>query len=171
MNGAPGAVRFCFKRQDKMGKRSKIAQQAFDIAQPVAERMGYDLVDAEYKKEGSAMFLRLYIDKRGGVNSDDCEAFSKEVDPLIDAGTDSDADYFEVSSPGLTRPLETLKDYERYQGEKIDVKLFAAVNGARSFTAEIASVSEDKVTLKAEDGNEYELGLGEISQAVRHIDF
>jgi ribosome maturation factor RimP len=55
-----------------MGKRSKIAQQAFNIAQPVAERMGYDLVDAEYKKEGSAMFLRLYIDKRGGVNSDDC---------------------------------------------------------------------------------------------------
>jgi ribosome maturation factor RimP len=154
-----------------MGKRSKIAQQAFDIAQPVAERMGYDLVDAEYKKEGSAMFLRLYIDKRGGVNSDDCEAFSKEVDPLIDAGTDSDADYFEVSSPGLTRPLETLRDYERYQGEKIDVKLFAAVNGAKNFTAEIASVSEDKVTLKAEDGNEYELGLGEISQSVRHIDF
>ena len=64
---ADTAVRFCFKRQEKMGKRSKIAQQAYDIALPVAERMGYDLVDAEYKKEGSAMFLRLYIDKRGGV--------------------------------------------------------------------------------------------------------
>ena len=155
-----------------MGKRSKIAQQAFDIALPVAEKMGYDLVDAEYKKEGTAMFLRLYIDKRGGVNSDDCEAFSKEVDPLIDAGTDSDADYFEVSSPGLTRPLETIRDYVRYQGEKLDVKLFAqAPNGAKSFTAEIVSAEGDKVVLRGEDGTEYELGLGDISSAVRHIDF
>ena len=155
-----------------MGKRSKIAQQAFDIAKPVAERMGYDLVDAEYKKEGSSMFLRLFIDKRGGVNSDDCEAFSKEVDPLIDAGTDSDADYFEVSSPGLTRPLETMQDYARYQGEKLDVKLFKKPeDGAKSFTAEIVSAEGDKVVLKAEDGNEYELGLGDISSAVRHIDF
>ena len=154
-----------------MGKRSKIAQQAYDIALPVAERMGYDLVDAEYKKEGTAMFLRLYIDKRGGVNSDDCEAFSKEVDPLIDAGTDSDADYFEVSSPGLTRPLETIKDYKRYQGEKLDVKLFAAVNGTKSFTAEIVSAEDDQIVLKGEDGTEYELGLGDISTAVRHIDF
>ena len=154
-----------------MGKRSKIAQQAYHIALPVAERMGYDLVDAEYKKEGSAMFLRLYIDKRGGVNSDDCEAFSKEVDPLIDAGTDSDADYFEVSSPGLTRPLETIKDYQRYQGEKLDVKLFAPVNGTKSFTAEIISAEEDRIVLKGEDGTEYDLGLGDISTAVRHIDF
>ena len=139
-----------------MGKRSKIAQQAYDIALPVAERMGYDLVDAEYKKEGSAMFLRLYIDKRGGVNSDDCEAFSKEV---------------EVSSPGLTRPLETIKDYQRYQGEKLDVKLFAPVNGTKSFTAEIVSAEEDRIVLKGEDGTEYDLGLGDISTAVRHIDF
>jgi ribosome maturation factor RimP len=154
-----------------MGKRSKIAQQAFDIAQPVAERMGYDLVDAEYKKEGSAMFLRLYIDKRGGVNSDDCEAFSKEVDPLIDAGTDSDADYFEVSSPGLTRPLETEKDYIRYAGEKVDVSLYQPRDGKKSFTAAIKGAEEGKATFVFDNGEELELAFEDIAKAVRHIDF
>ena len=154
-----------------MAGRSKIAQAAFDIALPIAEQMGLELVDAEYKKEGKDTFLRLFIDKKGGLDIDDCENFSRAVDPILDEKLTHDADYFEVSSPGLTRPLETIRDYARYQGEKIDVKLFAAVNGAKTFTAEIASVSEDKVVLKAEDGNDYELGLGEISQAVRHIDF
>ena len=87
-----------------MGKRSKIAQEAYDIAFPVAEQMGYDLVDAEYKKEGKDVFLRLFIDKRGGVSIDDCEAFTRTIDPIFDEKLKHDADYFEVSSPGLLRP-------------------------------------------------------------------
>ena len=66
-----------------MAKRSKTAQEAYDIAKPEAEKMGYDLVDAEYKKEGQSMFLRLFIDRKGGISIDDCEAFSKTRDLTV----------------------------------------------------------------------------------------
>lgn len=153
-----------------MKKRSKKAQQAYDIVLPLAKSMGYDLVDVEYAKEGQKMFMTVYIDKRGGITSDDCEAFSKEADPLIDAGMDSDADYFVVSSPGLTRPLDTIEDYVRYQGEKLDVKLFAAKDGVKDFTGTIAGVEGEDITFDTEDG-ELTLNLKDIAKAVRHIEF
>lgn len=153
-----------------MKKRSKKAQQAYDIVLPLAKSMGYDLVDVEYAKEGQKMFMTVYIDKRGGITSDDCEAFSKEADPLIDAGMDSDADYFVVSSPGLTRPLDTIEDYVRYQDEKLDVKLFAAKDGVKDFTGTIAGVEGEDITFDTEDG-ELTLNLKDIAKAVRHIEF
>ncbi len=155
-----------------MAKRSKIAQEAYDIAKPEAEKMGYDLVDAEYKKEGQDMFLRLFIDRRGGISIDDCEAFSKVIDPIFDEKLKCDADYFEVSSPGLTRPLEDISDYKRYEGELIDVKLFTAEKlGTKSFTGKILEAKDTTVIFEKEDGTGAELELTDISKAVRHIVF
>ena len=94
-----------------MGKRSKTAQKAFDIAEPLVKALGLDLVDVSYAKEGGKMFLRLYVDKRGGVGIDDCETVSKATDSVLEKELGLDYDYFEVSSPGLTRPLETVSDY------------------------------------------------------------
>lgn len=154
-----------------MAKRSKKAQEAFDLALPVAKQMGYDLVDCEYKKEGKDLYLRLFIDKKGGVGLDDCEAFSAAVDPVIDSGMHSDADYFEVSSPGLTRPLETVEDYVRYAEEKIDITLYAAREGVKEFTGFLKTHGEYSVVFESEDGKEYDLALSDIAKAVRHIDF
>jgi len=170
MNGLVSSPFFVVRRVD-LAKRSKKAQEAFDLALPVAKEMGYDLVDCEYKKEGQDLFLRLFIDKKGGVGLDDCEAFSAAVDPIIDSGMQSDADYFEVSSPGLTRPLETIEDYVRYEGEKLDITLFAARDGVKNFTSVLKSYSGDRVVLEAENGTEYDLALSDIAKAVRHIDF
>lgn len=153
-----------------MKKRSKKAQQAYDIVLPLAKSMGYDLVDVDYAKEGQKMFLTVYIDKRGGITADDCEAFSKEADTLIDEGMDSDADYFVVSSPGLTRPLETIEDFIRYEGEKIDVKLFAAKDGVKEFTGEILSAEGSEVTFGTEE-EEITLDIKDIAKAIRHIEF
>ena len=153
-----------------MAKRSKTAQAAFDLAEPVANQMGFDLVDAEYKKEGQYTFLRLFIDKKGGIGIEDCELFSQTIDPVFDEKLKHDADYFEVSSPGLTRPLETDRDYKRYEGELIDVSLFKEQDGLKQFTGKIASVSESDVTFEVEEETitvEYK----DISKAVRHIDF
>ena len=155
-----------------MAKRSKTAQEAYDIAKPEAEKMGYDLVDAEYKKEGQSMFLRLFIDRKGGISIDDCEAFSKVIDPIFDERLNCDADYFEVSSPGLTRPLDDISDYQRYEGEKIDVNLFKAdESGVKSFTGKIISAGDGSVVFEKEDGTSSELKIEDISKAVRHIDF
>lgn len=154
-----------------MAKRSKKAQEAFEIAQPIATEMGFDLVDAEYKKEGKDLYLRLFIDKKGGISIDECEAFNRVIDPILDEKMDSDADYFEVSSPGLLRPLETADDYRRYDNEKIEVSLFAEKDGLKQFTAGIKEVGDTGVTFVTEDEIEISLEYKEIAKAVRHIEF
>ena len=157
-----------------MAKRSKIAQQAFEIAEPIAISMGLDLVDAEYKKEGQSLFLRLFIDKKGGLDIDDCENFSRIIDPILDEQLKHDADYFEVSSPGLTRPLEEVSDFRRYQDEKMDISLFKETDGIKSFTGSIVELDDEKIVFEYVDKKEtksIELKYEEISKAVRHIEF
>ena len=156
-------------------KRSKIAQHVYDVALPVATEMGLDLVDVEYKKEGQKTFLRLFIDKKGGVDLDDCEAFHNTVEPMIDEQvTEADEDYFEVSSPGLTRPLTSISDYIRYEGEKLDVKLFKEPEeGApKTFTAAYTVEQDDKdATGTIIFDNGVKATLKDIAKAVRHIEF
>ena len=107
-----------------MAGRSKVAQEAFEICEPIVKELGFDLVDCEYKKEGQYFFLRVFIDKRGGIGIDDCETVSHALDPVLDEKLHADPDYFEVSSPGATRPFGSLSDYIRHQGEEIEVSLF-----------------------------------------------
>ncbi|MBR3247498.1 MAG: ribosome maturation factor RimP [Clostridiales bacterium] len=154
-----------------MAKRSKIAQEAFELAEPVVAGLGFDLVDCSYVKEARGMVLTLYIDKRGGIGIDDCETVSRAVDPIFDEQASIDPDFFEVSSPGLTRPLETDKDYNRYSGEKADISLYRPVEGKKSFTAVIKGAEGDKATFVFDNGEEITLGFEDIAKAVRHIDF
>ena len=154
-----------------MVKRSKVAQEAFELAEPVVAELGFDLVDCSYVKESRGMVLTLYIDKRGGVGIDDCETVSRAVDPIFDGQPSIDPDFFEVSSPGLTRPLETEKDYNRYSGEKVDVSLYKPLEGKKSFTAVIKGADGDKATFVFDNGEELTLGFEDIAKAVRHIDF
>ena len=94
------------------------------------------------------------------------------IDPIFDEKLKCDADYFEVSSPGLTRPLEDISDYKRYEGELIDVKLFTAEKlGTKSFTGKILEAKDTTVIFEKEDGTGAELELTDISKAVRHIVF
>ncbi|MCQ2503110.1 MAG: ribosome maturation factor RimP [Saccharofermentans sp.] len=154
-----------------MAKRSKVAQEAFELAEPIVTELGFDLVDCSYVKESRGMVLTLYVDKRGGIGIDDCEKVSRAVDAVIDASASIDPDYFEVSSPGLTRPLETDKDYNRYSGEKADVSLYKPVEGKKSFTATIKGADGDKATFIFDNGDELTLGFEDIAKAVRHIEF
>ncbi len=156
-----------------MAKRSKTAQAAYDIAYPVAEQMGLDLVDAEYKKEGPSYFLRLFIDRKGGVGIDECEEFSRVIDPILDEKLRHDADYFEVSSPGLTRPLTEIRDYIRYEGEKLELSFMPGSGLGGDVIAKAAGVNseEETVIFEKEDGEKFEAKISDISKAVRHIEF
>ena len=133
-----------------MAKRSKIAQEAFDIAEPEARKLGFDLVDAEYKKEGQQMFLRLFIDKKGGISIDDCETFSKLIDPILDERLHHDADVFEVSSPGLTRALKKDKEFSRCIGRPVDIKLYKQVDGSKEYTGNLSAFTEDTLSIDCE---------------------
>ena len=153
-----------------MAGRSKVAQEAFDIAEPIVKALGFDLVDCEYKKEGQYYFLRIFIDKRGGIGIDDCEIVSREVDKALEGKLHADPDYFEVSSPGATRPLSSLSDYVRHQGEEIEVSLFSAIDGSKHLEGIIDQATEEKLVL--DTGNEkIELEWDKIAKAQRTIRF
>ena len=153
-----------------MAGRSKVAQEAFDIAEPNVKELGFDLVDCEYKKEGQYYFLRIFIDKRGGIGIDDCEIVSREVDKALEGKLHADPDYFEVSSPGATRPFSSLSDYVRHQGEEIEVSLFSAIDGSKHLEGIIDQATEEKLIL--DTGNEkIELEWDKIAKAQRTIRF
>ena len=153
-----------------MAGRSKVAQEAFELAEPIVKALGFDLVDCEYKKEGQYYFLRIFIDKRGGIGIDDCEIVSREVDKALEGKLHADPDYFEVSSPGATRPFSSLSDYVRHQGEEIEVSLFSAVDGSKHLEGIIDQATEEKLVL--DTGSEkIELEWDKIAKAQRTIRF
>ena len=153
-----------------MTGRSQIAQMAFDLALPIVTPMGIDLVDAEYKKEGSAFFLRLFIDRRGGIFIEDCEKVSKAMDPIFDSLLKVKPDFFEVSSPGLTRPLNTIEDYIRYSGEEVEITLYRPGALGKKFQGLIFKVIENEIVFSV-DNKEITLPLTDISSAKRVIHF
>jgi len=128
-----------------MAIRSRIAQQAYDLALPYVEELGLELVDVEYKKEGSLYYLRVYVDKKGGVSIEDCENVSRALDPIFDSELKADPDFFEVSSPGLTRPLQTQADFIRYIGEEVEISLYCPREGSKSLVGTILRATEDTV--------------------------
>lgn len=124
------------------------------VAQPVTEKYLYELIDVEFIKEGPYWYLRIYIDKPGGVTIDDCQAVSEEVSEKLDKIDPIEQSYFlEVSSPGLDRPLKKEKDFEKYKGETVEVKTFQVVNGKKIFEGELIGLIDNKVVIK-EPGEE-----------------
>lgn len=116
--------------------------------QPIVDELGYELVDVEFVKEGGEYFLRAYIDKPGGIGLDDCVAVSDRMNEILDREDYiSEAYTFEVSSPGLTRPLKKEKDYQRNLGKPIDVRTYAQVNGGKDFTGLLKAYDDSCITL------------------------
>lgn len=116
---------------------------------PIAEQMGYELVDVCLDREPAGKYLRFYIDKEEGVTLDDCEAFHKKVRDLADT---VDYDFMEVSSPGIDRPLKKDRDFERNLGCEIEVKLFKPLEGSRLITGILAGLEEGNIVIDTADG-------------------
>ena len=127
----------------------KITDRVRAFAQPVVEAHGCSLWDVEYVREGGEWFLRLYIDKAGGVNINDCEAISREMDPILDREDPIDGSYrFEVCSAGLERQLKRPSDFEAFLGADVLVKLYRPVNGIREFPCVLRGYDNGDVTVE-----------------------
>ena len=139
---------------------------------PILYRMGFELYDVEYVKEGQDYYLRAYIDKEGGINIDDCVAVSREMNELIDVEDfGSDEGYiFEVSSPGLGRVLKKDKHFEKSLGLDVDIKTYKPINGSKEFTGELTSFDKDTITVTFDDGVEI-FNRADIAQIKLTIDF
>ena len=128
----------------------KVTDIVTKIAQPVVEAHGCQLWDVEYVREGDQRFLRLYLDKEGGVDITDCEAISRAVDPLLDeADPIAESYHFEVCSAGLERALKRPSDFERFMGNNITVKLYRPRNGLKEIPCVLTGYEDGKVTVEA----------------------
>lgn len=127
---------------------AKIDEALEKIATDVCARHGVYVYDTEYKKEGSEYYLRLYIDKDGGVTIDDCENVSREISPLLDELTFiKDAYIFEVSSPGIDRALSRPWHFEKVMGEEIEMKLFAPLEGSKELSGILKGYDDGIITM------------------------
>ena len=128
----------------------KITEIVAGFARPVVEEKGCTLWDVEYVREGREYFLRLYIDKEGGVDITDCAAISRAVDPILDERDPIPESYhFEVCSAGLERALKRPGDFERFMGSPITVKLYRPYNGLKEFPGILRGYEEGRVTVEA----------------------
>ncbi len=133
--------------------RKKTEELVAELAQPIADKHSYELVDVEFIKEGANWYLRVYIDKPGGVTIDDCQAVSEELDEKLDKLDPIEQSYFlEISSPGLERPLKKDRDFEKYKGELVEVKLFEAVDGKKVFEGELLGLADNSISIKQGEG-------------------
>lgn len=136
--------------------KKKIEEIARGVTLPILDELGFELVDIEYKKEGAHWYLRLYVDKTGGITIDDCQQASDRINTALDGAIKVPYDFLEVSSPGLDRPLKKEKDFIRYKGRKVDVKLYKAINGTKNYTGELLGLIEGKIKIKiGEDITEF----------------
>ena len=135
-----------------MGRSESYEAKTEQLIQPLIAANNFELVDVEFVKEGSDWYLRVYIDKDGGITVDDCELISRAFNEILDREDYISEQYiFEVSSPGLMRPLKKEKDYKRSVGKLIDIKLYKPVDKCKEFTGVLDSYDKDTVTIKMDD--------------------
>ena len=128
---------------------AKVSDTVAALALPVVEKAGCTLWDVEYVKEAGAWFLRVYIDKEGGVSIDDCEAVSRPVSDLLDEADPIEGSYtFEVSSAGADRALKKPEHFAAFLGEEVEVKLYRPKEGRKEFVGRLQNYQDGAVTLE-----------------------
>ena len=126
----------------------KVTEQVAQFAEPVVQAHGCTLWDVEYVREGGEWFLRLYIDKEGGVNISDCEAISRVVSDLLDEADHIEGSYvFEVGSAGAERPLKRPADFEQFMGADVLLKTYKPRDGRKEFSGVLAGYDDGAVSL------------------------
>ncbi|OPZ92673.1 MAG: Ribosome maturation factor RimP [Firmicutes bacterium ADurb.Bin419] len=152
--------------------KKRIEEIVAEFAGPVVSSHSFELVDVEFIKEGTNWYLRIYIDKPGGITIDDCQIVSEEISDILDKKDPIDQSYFlEVSSPGLDRPLKKDSDFERFKGELVEVKVFKPIDGRKSFEGELLGLIDNKITIKIDDKSNMEFERDEVALVRRAIKF
>ena len=146
----------------------KLTDRIQELLEPTVKALGYELYDVEYEKEYDN-------DREGGVSLDDCETVSNAVDPILDEADPIDGAYYlSVSSVGLDRPLKKDKDFDRNLGRKLDIRLYAPLNGKKELVGTLVSFTGEELTVLMEQGakkNELTLSRKACALIRPHIDF
>ena len=144
---------------------SKVTETVFALAKPIVEAAGCEVWDVEYVREAGAWYLRVYIDKAGGVSIDDCEAVSRALDPVLDEADPIPSSYiFEVSSAGAERVLKRPGDFERFTGEQVEVRHYQPVLGAKSHVGELVGRDSDGTVTIVSGGEMLSFPSAQVAQ-------
>ena len=132
-------------------KNDALVTQIYEMVKPIADELNYEIYHIEYVKENGEYYLRIYIEKEGGITLNDCEALSRRVSDLMDEKDPIAEDYFlEVSSPGLNRTLYTEAHYKRFVGREVMVKLAKAIDGKKSIKGILKEVNEENIIVESD---------------------
>ena len=144
---------------------SKISDKVEALARPVVEEGGCKLWSVEYIKEAVTWYLRVYIDKDGGVGITDCEAISRKLDPILDEADPVPGSYvFEVGSAGAERELKRPSDFEQFIGSEVEVKLYQPHEGRKTLVGTLDGYSDGNITVSGT-----ELKKEQIAQVKLHV--
>ena len=155
-----------------MSKREQYEKQTEELLEPIVTGFGFELVDVEYVKEAGTWYLRAYIDKPGGITVDDCEAVSRKFSDVLDEKDYIEDTYiFEVSSPGLGRPLKKDKDFQRSLGEEVEIRTYRPIDRQKEFVGELKAYDKESVTIVYEDDTEQTFQIQEIALIRLALDF
>ena len=150
---------------------SKVTDIVTNMALPIAEELGLELWDVEYIREAGSWFLRVYLDKDGGIGIADCEAFSRALDPVLDEQDPIPDSYvFEVSSAGAERELKKPEHFARFIGSSVEVRLYQAVNGSKGWVGTLTGYEQGQVTIESA-GNTMVFEKSQVAQVRLHIVF
>lgn len=145
------------------------------MALPILHEAGLELVDVEYKKEGANWFLRVYIDKPGGVDIDDCSRVSERLSDELDTVDPIPTAYFlEVSSPGAERPLKKPSDFENALGQYVNVNLYEPISGQKNFEGLLTVFEQDSLEIEYDRKGvkqTIQIPLGKVASARLAIQF
>jgi ribosome maturation factor RimP len=150
----------------------KIVDLVRSFAEPVVLENGCTLWDVEYVREGADWFLRLYIDKDGGVDINDCERISRAVDPILDEKDPiPDSYHFEVCSAGLERTLKRPADFERFLGSAVLVRLYRPKDGSKEFAGKLEGYEDGNITILLQNGKQLTFEKSEVALVRLRVEF
>ena len=146
---------------------AKVTDAVAELALPIVERAGCALWDVEYVKEAGEWFLRVYIDREGGVDIDCCEAVSRPLSDALDEADPIQGSYtFEVSSAGLDRVLKKPEHFAQCLGQTVDLKLYRPIDGRKEVTGVLTGYEDGAVSV---DGVSF--GKKDAAQVRLHVEF
>lgn len=147
-----------------MAKENNTEKKITELLLPIVEEKGLELADVEFVKEGPNWYLRVYLDKDGGITIEDCEVVSRALDKKIDEADPIQQAYIlEVSSPGIDRPLKRPEDFVKYAGEIVDIKLYKPFEGSKEFQGELKGMEDKIITILNEAGQELEFAQKDVA--------
>ena len=148
---------------------SKITDKVYELAKPVVEEAGCSLWDVEYIREAGSWYLRVFIDKEGGVSINDCETISRALDPILDeADPIPDSYIFEVGSAGAERELKRPGDFRQFMGSQVEVRLYQPLNGSKAFVGTLSGYDNGDVSILAGKEN-MSFQKAQIAQVKLHV--